>query len=419
MALPKPTLQLGGSVGWHTKEGALLGIHHDEAKGIFKPIKIGATRNSAGWRINRNGIWERKGDNYPRIMFDENAQGQLISEDLRTNAFGDPLGIGDTSSLGRRNCGYTLGGSFGSFNTSNLITSTAFTGDYIQAVYGYNAVTAEENWFTFNVKYKSGWYINLLAGNGGGSSNVQVNMTDGSFIDSSGEAASGNYRLKQFSDYFEISFPVVGIATTPAGLINIRFYNNASFVNYDDAGGTTFQISGAQWEKQVSYPSTLILTGEETRAADTFQDVINTELFPTTSGSITFKGRVNQEGEIFTLSRSTVSSIFLYLDGSGLRFFLYDNVNGNQTFTFDPTYVLGTEFHFGITFETNSVKAFLNGVKVYDSSAAFSINTPWTIFRLYNVGFVSGSIGYGRISQMKIWRDIVVSEANMITETAS
>ena len=85
MALPQPSLRFGGGLPWATKTGKLLAHHYDETKEIYKPIPLNVFRNSGGWRVNKQSLWEKQGENYPRIMFDENASGDLIQEPQRQN----------------------------------------------------------------------------------------------------------------------------------------------------------------------------------------------------------------------------------------------------------------------------------------------------------------------------------------------
>lgn len=93
MAIPTPTFQLGGSAGWGTKAGKLLAQSQylgSNGNNLYKPVSIDATRNSGGWRINKDGLWERRNDNVPRITFENNANGALLSEDSAVNLISSP-----------------------------------------------------------------------------------------------------------------------------------------------------------------------------------------------------------------------------------------------------------------------------------------------------------------------------------------
>jgi hypothetical protein len=145
-----------GNSNWAVKANNLLGYAVGETSGYYVPRELNFTRNSTATYTDENGIIQTAAANIARVQ--DNA---LLLEPQRTNSFTFSENITNFSTLGRLNCGYTLGSSFGSFTTSCLITSTSFTGSLTRGVIGFNSVNTENNYFTIRFQKKSGWYLNV------------------------------------------------------------------------------------------------------------------------------------------------------------------------------------------------------------------------------------------------------------------
>jgi hypothetical protein len=226
----------------------------------------------------------------------------------RANNFQQTEGTHNFTTLGRLNCGYTLGAGFNSFSTSCLSTSTAFTSSVIRPVLRFTAVVGEVSYFTIRVKKKEGWYLKLDAVNGAEPGGLSVNISSsGGFIDATGSCLT-NYQVNDLTDCWEIGFYVESNANTTGGLIVLAFYPNSTFATYDDTGGTEIFISAVQEENQATYGTSYIprLTSTAvTRARNEFNfpDLIN-------KGSISANGNFSlliSFGEIKHDGTSTVS----------------------------------------------------------------------------------------------------------------
>ena len=274
------------------------------------------TRASTATRVNESGLIESVASNVPRIDY-LNGCGQLLLEPQRTNHFTHSENINNFSPLGRLNCGYTLGSSFASFGTSCLITSTSFTGSYIKAVLNFNSINTENNYFTIRIKKKSGWYLVVQGANGCSIGILSVNLASGGGYISSSGTMQTDYKVIEFDEYFEIGFKTTQNSTTAAGLVNLNLYDNASFSNYNDAGGTTFNISGIQWENQQTYGTSYIPTSgaTATRLADvsTLANVRTNGLIGASAGTL----YVNIKGNTARTRITADTSLFLGTTAAG------------------------------------------------------------------------------------------------------
>ena len=326
--------------------------------------------------------------NLARVDYKDNVNGSLLLEPQRTNSFTFSENINNFSTLGRLNCGYTLGGSFGGFNTSCLITSTSFTGSLIRGVLGFNSVNLQNNYFTIRVKKKSGWYLNVIGGNGCAGGDLKINLASGGgYISSSGTMLT-DYKVNEFDDYFQIGFKTTQNATTAAGLINLIFYDNASFANYNDAGGTTFNVSGIQWENQQTYGTSYIKSegAATTRLADScyktgISDKINSvegvlyaemaslsDISPLTASELTISdGTLSNNIRLLYSPSTSLNSLFVRIDVGGVR-----------VATFNYTGVTITNLNkFAVKWKVNDFALWVNGTEVLTnlSGTSFAAST--------------------------------------------
>ena len=353
------------------------------------------TRASTATRVNSSGLIESVATGVPRIDYTGGGCGKLLLEPQRTNSFTFSENITNFSTLGRLNCGYTLGSSFGGFTTSCLITSTSFTGSLIRGVLGFNSVNTENNYFTIRFQKKSGWYLNVISGNGCASGDLRINLASGGgYISSSGTMLT-DYKIVEFSDYFQIGFKTTQISTTGAGLVNLRLYDNPSFANYNDAGGTTFNVSGLQWENQQTYGTSYIPTSGTavTRVADNASKSGISSLIGQTEGTlfVEFTPTSDINTDVISLvATSPMDNVVAIGCGSG---YIYAAVYTNPNYRFGPAIaqtIPNNTFKVALCYKNNDFTFFINGVKVASGANSYSPSSPLTRMN-FNQAFFFGN----------------------------
>jgi hypothetical protein len=378
------------------------------------------TTNSA--RTTFAGITQdgTSASNIPRIDYTGGGCGKLLLEPQRTNSFTFSENITNFSTLGRLNCGYTLGSSFGSFTTSCLITSTSFTGSLIRGVLGFNSVNTENNYFTIRFQKKSGWYLSVLSGNGCAAGDLRINLASGGgYISSSGTMLT-DYEIVEFSDYFQIGFKTTQIATTSAGLVNLNLYDNASFINYNDSGGTTFNVSGIQWENQQTYGTSYIptTTTAVTRLADAASKTGISSLIGQTEGVLFVEmAALVNSGTIRVLSISDgTSQNRITIEYYSVPNYIVSRVtsgNVQGAFMVGSTFDQSLNSKFAVRYALNDCAIFINGIKVdFDLSVIMPIS-------LNSLRFDDGSGGSkfeGKIRQLQLFKTALTDE-ELITLT--
>jgi hypothetical protein len=124
----------------------------------------------------------------------------------------------------------------------------------------YNAVSGDTNVFTLHFKKKTGFYVRINSGNNTNAFQIDLNLETGVVISNTGTASGTTNVIQLADDSFRISFRTTASATGAAGLLQINFYDNSGFNNWNSDGTDFALISGIQRENNVSVPTSYIPT---------------------------------------------------------------------------------------------------------------------------------------------------------------
>lgn len=357
---------------------------------------ITATRAGVATYTDADGVVQSASADTVRVDHVDGVP-MILVEPAATNGFTHSEGISNFSSLGRSNCSYSVDSNpFGGFSASCKITSSTFTGSYVNAVLQFDSVIGESNYFTFRVKKKSGWFLLCAGANACETSSIKLSLSGEGYISSSGTTAN-SYTVKEFDDYFLVGIETLQNGTTGAGLLNLRFFNNSSFDNYDLNTVEEFFVTGIQWENNSSFATSYIPTNGSTVTRNADQLVIE--------GS-DFTDFYNQsEGTVYVetvLRSSTTSYLFMLHGGSSANYvrlnnagqFRVNQANINQVNTSIGSIPLNSLARAAISYKEDDFLGSINGgAEVTDNSGLVpTVNKLHIGSYFTNISYLNGHI---------------------------
>jgi len=364
--------------------------------------------------------------NMPRVDYLNNSNGSLILEPQRANLFTDSEGTGNFSTFGRANCTYSSGSGFNSFQSSCSVDVSVFSNSKPNSVLIYNAVSGDTNLFSFFIKKKSGFYAKITNGNATNSFTIDLDLSDGSVINTTGTAI-GNTNIIQLSDNcFRVEFLTSANSTTSAGLINVRFYDNSSFADWSNTDDDlSFFISGLQLESNESYATSYIPTSGSsvTRNADVCTDGGDASRFNDNEGvlyaEIAALEETSSSSKYISISDETYNNRLSILFSSGatnqIRAFL--RVGGTPQVDFNGSVTDVTDYNkVAFKYKANDFALWINGVEVATdtSGSVFSADTL-TKLSFSEINTTSGKFE-GKVKDLKVYNTALTdSELQALT----
>jgi len=377
------TLKFGNKV-WAAKEDSVLA--YNDINNNYKPLPFDFARASIGTRVNKDGLIETMGQDIARIDYTDSADGVLLLEPSSTNLFeySEDFSVSYWLKLG-------VGSASAPIVTADYATSPDGTQNATRVQF--DAVgnsNADRSGLVKTFAFTTGqtYSISCWVKSTNGTSQVIQFRIAGSQT-SEEQTATSEWKL------YTATFTAT-VSTTDQFGMQIRGINS---VNESD-----ILIYGMQLEL-LDYPTSYIATSGSTvtRAAETCNNSGNSEVFNDSEG--VFFADISALADTAYIAVGTNSLNRLLLGSSNTYVRSYNNIGG-ILIDFTSTILASKNNKLAIKYKSGDTDFYINGFKVFESSAVFSATAVFDEIQFQNLVGSTQNF-YGKTKELGYYNTIL------------